>query len=330
MKQIHDRMVIDPKNPEEMTREEKSAALKYLMFLKQKKNGTMKGRGCADGRSQRASIDKSSVSAPTVATESVLLTSIIDALEKRDVATVDIPGAFLHADMEGDDVHVKFEGRLAEMLVKINPQMYRKYIRDENGKTIMYVQLKKALYGTMQAAMLFWKNLTGSLQEWGFTINPYDWCVANKMVNNKQITVVWHVHDLKISHVDADVVTTFIKTLSKRYGSNDAPLTIKRGKIHEYIGMTLDYSKNDKVIVDMVSFVREIIDASLEIFNGLAKTPAASHLFEVNESAEQLNEEKGTLFHHLVYKILFLCKRGADQTCKQQSLFLLPECLNQT
>ena len=51
--------------------------------------------------------------------------------------------------MEGDDVHVKFEGRLAEMFVKINPQMYRKYIRDENGKTIMYVQLKKALYGTM-------------------------------------------------------------------------------------------------------------------------------------------------------------------------------------
>ena len=87
--------------------------------------------------------------------------------------------------MEGDDVHVKSEGRLAEMLVKINPQMYRKYIRDENDKTIMYVQLKKALYGTMQAAILFWKNLTGSLQEWGFTINPYDWCVANKMVSNK-------------------------------------------------------------------------------------------------------------------------------------------------
>ena len=74
MKQIHDRMAIDPKNPEEMTREEKSAALKYLMFLKQKENGTIKGRGCADGRSQRAYIDKSSGSSPTVGTEYVLLT----------------------------------------------------------------------------------------------------------------------------------------------------------------------------------------------------------------------------------------------------------------
>ena len=181
----------------------------------------------------------------------------------------------------------------------------------------------------MQAAILFWKNLTGSLQEWGFTINPYDWCVANKMVNNKHITVVWHVDDLKIFHVYADVVTTFIKILSKRYGSNNAPMTIKRGKIHEYIGMTLDYSKNGKVIVDMVSYVQEIIDASPEEFNGLAKTPAASHLFEVNESAEQLSEETPPYFTTLSTRS-YSSARGADQTCKQQSLSLLPECLSQT
>ena len=45
---------------------------------------------------------------------------------------------------------------------------------------------------------------------------------------------------------------------------------------------TKTYSKNGKVVVDMVSYVQEIIDASPEEFNGLAKTPAESHLFEVN------------------------------------------------
>ena len=54
----------------------------------------------------------------------------------------------------------------------------------------MYVKLKKALYGTLQAALLFWKNLTTTLIEWGFTINPYDWYVANKTVNGKQQTIV--------------------------------------------------------------------------------------------------------------------------------------------
>ena len=87
--------------------------------------------------------------------------------------------------------------------------------------------------------MLFWKNLTNTLQEWGFEINPYDWCVANKTVNGKQITIVWHVDDLKISHVDKDVVTEYITKLQERY-RKEAPLTIRRGKIHDYIGMVLD------------------------------------------------------------------------------------------
>ena len=67
------------------------------------------------------------------------------------------------------------------------------------------------MYGTLQAALLFWKNLTGALQDWGFEINPYDWCVANKIVNGKQVTVVWHVDDLKISHEDDDVISELIQ-----------------------------------------------------------------------------------------------------------------------
>ena len=61
--------------------------------------------------------------------------------------------------------------------------------------------------------MLFWKNLSTALKSWGFTINLYDWCVANKMVNGQQITVVWHVDDLKISHSYPKVVTELIAKL---------------------------------------------------------------------------------------------------------------------
>ncbi len=80
-------------------------------------------------------------------------------------------------------VHVKFEGEVAEMLVKLDPQLYRKYVKDENGETVLYVELLKALYGTLKAALLFWKKLSAQLKEWGFEINPYNWCVANKTIN---------------------------------------------------------------------------------------------------------------------------------------------------
>eukprot|EP00957_Ditylum_brightwellii_P113528 8656010-Ditylum_brightwellii.AAC.1 len=61
---------------------------------------------------------------------------------------------------------------MAELLVKINPAPYRKHLRVENDKPVMYVHLKKALYGTMQAALLFWENLAGILQEWGLKSIP--------------------------------------------------------------------------------------------------------------------------------------------------------------
>ena len=154
----------------------------------------------------------------------------------------------MQSDMEGDDLHMKLKGKMVEILAKLNPSKYTKYARTINGKKIMYVKLKKALYGTLKAALLFWKNLTNVLIEWGFVFNPYDWCVTNKMVNGKQLTIVWHVDDLKSSHVDKNVVTKIISKLKKQYGKdaygNDYPLTVCRGKKHDYLGMTLNYTKS--------------------------------------------------------------------------------------
>ena len=119
-------MVIDPRDPIKMTKEEKHATLQYLMFLKKKRCGRIKARGCADGRKQRLTMNKDEVSAPTVATEALMLTCVIDAMEHRDVATVDIPSAFMQTDMEGDDVNMKLEGKMVDLLAKLDPTLYRK------------------------------------------------------------------------------------------------------------------------------------------------------------------------------------------------------------
>ena len=55
--------------------------------------------------------------------------------------------------------------------------------------------------------LLFYNKLVADLEAYGFTIKLYDPCVANKMANGKQLTVMWHMDDLKISHVDGKVVT---------------------------------------------------------------------------------------------------------------------------
>ena len=95
---------------------------------------------------------------------------------------------------------------------------------------MLYTKLRKALYGTLRAALLFWQLLSKTLVSWGFKINPYDWCVANKTINGKQCTICWHVDDLKISRVSANVVTSVIEQLDEAFGK-EAPLTVTRGLV---------------------------------------------------------------------------------------------------
>ena len=78
---FHGNMVMGPKNIEEISFEENRTSLQYLMFLKQKRCGKIKGRGCADGIKQREYLNKGKTSAPTVVNESLMLVCLIDAME---------------------------------------------------------------------------------------------------------------------------------------------------------------------------------------------------------------------------------------------------------
>ena len=72
--------------------------------------------------------------------------------------------------------------------------------------------------------------------------------MANKTINGKQCTFVWHVNDLNLSHVDGEVLEELLKRMEAKYGK-EAPLTVNRASVHECLGMKLDYSKYVEVLV---------------------------------------------------------------------------------
>ena len=80
---------------------------------------------------------------------------------------------------------------------------------------MLYMKLLKGLYMLLRLALIFYNKVQDELEELRFTINPYDTYVANKMVNESQLTVIWHVDDFKVSHKDIQVVTNFISDLQK-------------------------------------------------------------------------------------------------------------------
>ena len=125
------------------------------------------------------------------------------------------------------------------MMVRIDPSLCRKYITYSNkGIPMLYVRLNKALYGMLQAALLFYKKIRGWLEDSRFEVNLYDPCVANKIVEGSQITICWHVDDLKVLHKSEDVVTAFAVAMGKKWGSGT---TIKRGTVFDYLGMEIDF-----------------------------------------------------------------------------------------
>ena len=68
------------------------------------------------------------------------------------------------------------------------------------------------------SAMLSYHKLTKAQLSDRFEPNPYDPCVVNKMVNGEQLTICWHMHDLKSSHIDTKVNDEFLQWIKDTFG----------------------------------------------------------------------------------------------------------------
>ncbi len=123
LNQFNKYKVFKPQHANDLSEKDKKKALLSLIFLKEKKNKDTKARSCANNP-QGEHIAKEEAAAPTVALESMFITPTIDAKERRNVVTIDIPGAFLHANND-DYLIMKMVGTLAELMVKTNPKLYR-------------------------------------------------------------------------------------------------------------------------------------------------------------------------------------------------------------
>ena len=82
---------------------------------------------------------------------------------------------------------------------------------------------------------------------------------VEKIVKGKQCTVIWHTNYLKLPHVDSNIVSSIIADIDAEYGKS-AKMTITRGKIHKYLGMTIDYYLPLKMNVYMVYYIVNIPD----------------------------------------------------------------------
>jgi hypothetical protein len=228
-----------------------------------------------------------------------------DAMEHRDVAIADVAGAYLHAKMD-DFVIMRIVGREAELMCVLNPEWKQYLTRDKRGRTVLYVRLKKALYGCVKSALLWYELYSSTLKDMGFSVNPYDQCVANKVINGSTCTICWYVDDNKISHVDPNVVTDIIKIIETKFGK----MTVSRGKEHEFLGMKISLKENGTVTICMKDYVKKALEEFPEDITRNASTPANRYLFDIREDVPKLSGSRAEIFHSTVARLLYICKRS--------------------
>ena len=296
-------------DPTTITREEKRRALEAVNLIKKKRCGKIKGRTCADGSKQKRYLKHGeSISSPTVSLEAIVGTLLIDANEGRDVAIFDVPGAYLQAEMPKEKkLLMKFRDEFVDIMCEVNPE-YKQHVTVEHGKRVLYVKVLRAIYGCIESALLWYELYVKVLKRMGFVLNPYDKCVANKMINGKQCTIAWYVDDNKLSHVDPDVVTKIMDEIKEHFGD----LVISRGNEHDLLGMKIVMDrKNKNINIDMTDQIKEALEMFGEEVDDTVVSPAKRHLFETYDGkSDELCEARSEIFHSVTAKLLFIMKRA--------------------
>lgn len=99
---FYDLNMFVPVDLRELTTVQRTAALGLLMFQKEKKDGSVKARACADGRKQSETMAEEDPTSPTKSIESLFMTCAIKANKIRNVTIMDLPGALLNAKCNHD------------------------------------------------------------------------------------------------------------------------------------------------------------------------------------------------------------------------------------
>ncbi len=165
----------------------------------------------------------------------------------------------------------------------------------------------------IESALLWYNLYTEVLHKEGFVINPYDKCVANKMVDNKQCTIAWYVDDNILSHVEPTVVDGVINKIEEYFPG----LVVERGKKLNFLGMEIEFIKEGKLKLGLVQYltgmIEDLEEALLPYGEDLDREyphPAAKWLFTVKPDTTDLNEVKADIYQKFVAKLIWVMKRG--------------------
>lgn len=270
------------------------------LFLKEKfVEGTkiLKSRLVAGGHLQIKTSAKDLFSSPTAHITSIFILFLIIARKRMYTKTADIVGAYLNARMTSD-VYMRIPPIIASILTQLDPT-YVDYVTRTGA---IVVKLDKALYGCIESAKLWFLDISSLLIEIGFKPTTLDECIFIKEENGETTYVSLYVDDLLIASTNQ----CHIESLEQQLRSKYTDVTVHSGPVHQYLGMTLDFSQQGIANITMHDYIEKI----LKRFNitSTKQTPYDKDLFEDVEDSP-LSPEDAANLHSGIAQLLYLSTR---------------------
>ena len=102
------------------------------------------------------------------------------------------------------------------------------------------------------------------------------------------------------------------KNYERLFDGGLGSMKLKQGKIHEYLGMQLDFSVAGKVKIKMFDYIQEMLEDFHKFYPSktISRTPAADHNLKVRDYQPKLDEQKSQTFHTFTAKALFATKQA--------------------
>lgn len=245
------------------------------------------------------------ISTPTAMLSSFFGVVAHAAATGRAVASFDVKQAYTKAPMpaNGRRIRVKISKDMVDIIMTISEEIRRLYSGYVNSDGSVYVELDYALYGCLEAGRLWYEYFKDILvSKMGYTVCPHDDCVFNNLDNNGIVlsTIVIHVDDGFVTASTEAELDIFFERLQENLGD----LTITRGRVHEYLGMLLDFRHEGKCFIT----IKKLIDSLLDDFDIKKEraTPARSNLFDIDDTSPSLSAEEQKKLHRGIAQLLYL------------------------
>jgi hypothetical protein len=213
---------------------------------------------------------------PTVSQASVNITIGITAFKDNDIESIDITGAFLHADTKDDKEIVQLSKDETTILIELYPK-FQQYVQ-QNGTILMTVD--KALYGMVNSARDWYDNISNTLTKNGYLKNPVDECVFSytDKNNNQSIIDLW-VDDLLHSYTKNCIeLRDRLRNILKNKYKN---INVKEGNSIPYCGMLLEKDlKNGGIFISAPKFIDDLL--KVEGVKDTATSPSTQSFLKSN------------------------------------------------